>query len=141
MKRFVVLVLLLQCACVLSERRFPTGIDRGANAVSGGVDGVVSSMGFIVKPTSENWPRRDSNSNLKANSSSACEESYGFLPCTESALGNLFLLVVYGYIMFVAVSLLSDGSELLLVVMGPGIIGGLFLPVLGAFPDALLILG
>lgn len=56
-------------------------------------------------------------------------------------MGNLFLAVVYGYIMFTAATYLSSGSELLLDVLGPGIIGGLFLPLLGALPDALLILG
>ncbi|KAI3974311.1 hypothetical protein MKX01_030980, partial [Papaver californicum] len=55
-------------------------------------------------------------------------------------MGNLFLIFVYGYLMFTAASFLSNGSELLLEILGPGIIGGLFLPVLGALPDALLIL-
>ncbi|KAF9599316.1 hypothetical protein IFM89_036614 [Coptis chinensis] len=36
---------------------------------------------------------------------------------------------------------LSTGSELFLEILGPGIVGGLFLPMLGALPDALLILG
>jgi hypothetical protein len=40
-----------------------------------------------------------------------------------------------------AAQLLSAGSELLLTVLSPGIIGGLVLPILGALPDALLILG
>ncbi|DAD49442.1 TPA_asm: hypothetical protein HUJ06_032008 [Nelumbo nucifera] len=35
---------------------------------------------------------------------------------------------------------LLDGSELLLVIHGPGIIAGLFLPILGAVLDAMLIL-
>ncbi|KAM7498651.1 hypothetical protein LguiA_023065 [Lonicera macranthoides] len=72
--------------------------------------------------------------------SEACEQTYGFMPCTTTALGNLFLLLVYGYLMFLAATYLSSGSELLLEILGPGIIGGLFLPVLGALPDAMLIL-
>jgi len=71
----------------------------------------------------------------------ACEQTYGFLPCTKTAFGNLFLILVYGYLMFVGATYLSDGSELLLEILGPGVIGGLFLPILGALPDALLILG
>lgn len=71
----------------------------------------------------------------------ACEQSYGFLPCTKTALGNVFLIVVYGYLMFTAATYLSSGSELLLEILGPGLIGGLFLPILGALPDAMLILG
>ncbi|KAM1474880.1 hypothetical protein ACFX2I_030843 [Malus domestica] len=69
-----------------------------------------------------------------------CEETYGFLPCTDSVLGNLFLILVYGYLMYLAATYLSNGSELLLEILGPGIVGGLFLPVLGSLPDAILIL-
>ncbi|KAK7401787.1 hypothetical protein VNO78_13556 [Psophocarpus tetragonolobus] len=71
---------------------------------------------------------------------SACEQSYGFLPCTSTVLGNLFLIIVYGFLMFKAATFLSGGSELLLEILGPGIVGGLFLPILGALPDAMLIL-
>ncbi|CAL9131734.1 unnamed protein product [Musa acuminata var. zebrina] len=53
----------------------------------------------------------------------------------------MFLVVAYGFLMYKAATYLSSGSELLLEIMGPGIIGGLFLPILGALPDAMLILG
>jgi len=74
------------------------------------------------------------------NSTAGCEQTYGFLPCTETVLGNLFLILIYGFLMFKAATFLSSGSELLLEILGPGIVGGLFLPILGALPDALLIL-
>ncbi|GAQ88258.1 Calcium-binding EF-hand family protein [Klebsormidium nitens] len=70
----------------------------------------------------------------------ACEEPYGLFPCSTKAVPNLFLVAVYGYLLFVAANFISDGSELLLEVLNPGIIGGLVLPILGAFPDALLVL-
>jgi hypothetical protein len=70
-----------------------------------------------------------------------CEQSYGFLPCTTTVLGNLFLVLTYGYLMYKAATYLSAGSELLLEIMGPGLVGGLLLPILGALPDALLVLG
>ena len=70
-----------------------------------------------------------------------CEMSYGFLPCTTTAWGNLFLVLAYGFLMFKSATYLSSGSEMLLQILGPGIVGGLFLPILGALPDALLILG
>lgn len=73
--------------------------------------------------------------------SGTCEEKYGVMPCSVSLGGNAALLVIYGYMMLQAAQLLSDGSELLLTVMSPGIIGGLLLPIFGAFPDALLITG
>ncbi|KAK4778717.1 hypothetical protein SAY86_006245 [Trapa natans] len=72
--------------------------------------------------------------------SDSCEETYGFMPCTSTWIGNLFLILVYGYLMYLAATFLSNGSELLLEIMGPGIVGGLFLPMLGALPDAMLIL-
>lgn len=74
-------------------------------------------------------------------SESTCEMTYGFLPCTTTAAGNVFLILVYGYLMYLGATYLSAGSELLLEILGPGIIGGLFLPMLGALPDAMLILG
>ncbi|XP_062189983.1 sodium/calcium exchanger NCL1-like [Phragmites australis] len=69
-----------------------------------------------------------------------CEQSYGFLPCTTTVLGNLFLVLTYGFLMYKAATYLSAGSELLLEIMGPGLVGGLLLPILGALPDALLVL-
>ncbi|OAY78590.1 hypothetical protein ACMD2_17270 [Ananas comosus] len=69
-----------------------------------------------------------------------CERTYGVLPCTTTAVGNLFLVLSYGFLMYKAATCLSSGSELLLQILGPGIVGGLFLPILGALPDALLIL-
>ncbi|GMY31960.1 sodium/calcium exchanger NCL-like [Fagus crenata] len=72
--------------------------------------------------------------------SSTCDQTYGFLPCTTTVIGNIFLIAAYGYLLFMSASYLSRGSELLLQILGPGIIGGLFLPILGALPDALLIL-
>ncbi|GMP53059.1 hypothetical protein CsSME_00018647 [Camellia sinensis var. sinensis] len=72
--------------------------------------------------------------------SDSCDQTYGFMPCTTTVLGNLFLIIVYGYLMFLAATYLSNGSELLLEILGPGIVGGLFLPILGALPEAMLIL-
>lgn len=74
-------------------------------------------------------------------SSDTCEQTYGFLPCTTSVFGNVFLILVYGYVMFLAAKFLFNGSENLLQILGPGIIGGLFLPVLSSVPDAAIILG
>ncbi|KAM0960349.1 hypothetical protein ACFX2I_025317 [Malus domestica] len=73
-------------------------------------------------------------------SDSSCEQTYGFLPCTSTVLGNIFLVLVYGYMMFLSAKLLSNGSEILLQILGPGIVGGLFLPLLGSLPDATIIL-
>ncbi|CAL9011776.1 unnamed protein product [Prunus brigantina] len=73
-------------------------------------------------------------------SSDSCDQTYGFLPCTTTVLGNTFLIIVYGYLMFLSAKLLSNGSEILLQILGPGIVGGFFLPLLSSIPDATIIL-
>lgn len=53
----------------------------------------------------------------------------------------LFLLVVYGYILYVSSNMISDGSELLLLIKSvAGIVGSVVLPVLGAVPDGAIVL-
>lgn len=99
------------------------------NSISNGVDKNVEQNQFIGLKS------------LISTEISSCEETYGFLPCTNTVLGNIFLVVVYGCSMFFSAKLLSDGSEILLQILGPGIVGGLFLPVLGALPDSAIILG
>lgn len=97
-------------------------------------------------PSDDNWRTVSDNalstrpSSSQSLSSSSCEAPYGFLPCTDTILGNLFLLLAYGYLLLTAAKLLSEGSELLLTVLDAGIIGGLLLPILGALPDSILIL-
>lgn len=49
--------------------------------------------------------------------------------------------VTYGYVLFFAAQLLSDGSELLLLVPQlAGVVGSIVLPVLGAVPDGMMVL-
>jgi Ca2+/Na+ antiporter len=61
------------------------------------------------------------------------------LPCSASIMGNLFLMAVYGGLLAYGAERISTGSEKLLEVWGPGLVGGLLLPVLGALPDAMVI--
>ncbi|KAK9789557.1 hypothetical protein WJX73_004608 [Symbiochloris irregularis] len=68
-----------------------------------------------------------------------CEETYGIFPCSTTVVGSVVLMLGYGYLLLQGANLLSDGSELLLEILSPGIIGGLVLPILGALPDALVI--
>eukprot|EP00873_Tetraselmis_striata_P007709 jgi/Tetstr1/427973/TSEL_018047.t1 len=70
----------------------------------------------------------------------ACEESYGFLPCSDSLGGSIFLMLTYGFFLLKGANFISNGSEHLLGVLSPGVIGGLVLPVLGALPDTLIII-
>lgn len=122
---FLILSLLL-CLSITGKSRFVP--DASADLISDGIRHVRQpSLLLLERPSSS--------------SSDTCEQTYGFLPCTTTIWGNLFLMLVYGYLMFMTAKYLSSGSELLLEILGPGLIGGLFLPILGALPDALLILG
>ncbi|KAM7502574.1 hypothetical protein LguiB_001478 [Lonicera macranthoides] len=72
--------------------------------------------------------------------SDTCKDIYGLLPCSDTVIGNAFLIIVYGYLMSLAAKYLSDGSEGLLEILGPGIVGGLLLPGLSTLPDASIVL-
>ena len=53
----------------------------------------------------------------------------------------LCLMSVYGYILFYASNMLSEGSELLLLVPSlAGVVGSIVLPILGAVPDGAIML-
>ncbi|KAK9799325.1 hypothetical protein WJX73_002090 [Symbiochloris irregularis] len=69
----------------------------------------------------------------------ACKETWGVFPCSVSLPGSMVLMLVYGRLILYAANWLSDGSELLLEILNPGLIGGLVLPILGALPDAFII--
>ncbi|OVA14494.1 EF-hand domain [Macleaya cordata] len=107
----------------------PTYSSSSADLISDGINNVQQQPSLILL-----------NHRSFSAAEETCEQTYGFLPCTTSVLGNLFLIIVYGSLMFLAARYLSTGSELLLEILGPGIVGGLFLPMLGALPDAMLIL-
>ena len=51
-----------------------------------------------------------------------------------------FLAIAYGYILFRASGIIASSSELLTLVLDPGLVGGFLLPVLGAVPDGAIVL-
>eukprot|EP00008_Paramoeba_atlantica_P006673 CAMPEP_0201480966 /NCGR_PEP_ID=MMETSP0151_2-20130828/5316_1 /ASSEMBLY_ACC=CAM_ASM_000257 /TAXON_ID=200890 /ORGANISM="Paramoeba atlantica, Strain 621/1 / CCAP 1560/9" /LENGTH=451 /DNA_ID=CAMNT_0047862967 /DNA_START=278 /DNA_END=1629 /DNA_ORIENTATION=+ len=61
-------------------------------------------------------------------------------PVPPGAFGQLVLMAFYGIILAVGAKTIADGSELLLEILDPGIVGGLVLPILGAVPDAMIII-
>ncbi|EGC34495.1 hypothetical protein DICPUDRAFT_153287 [Dictyostelium purpureum] len=88
----------------------------------------------------EDWP---SCSSGWCNSDSCqCEAKClnSIWPCTNNIVGMLFLMAVYGSILALGAKFISDGSEGLLEILDPGLIGGLVLPILSAAPDAIIIL-
>eukprot|EP00227_Mantoniella_beaufortii_P014562 CAMPEP_0197577120 /NCGR_PEP_ID=MMETSP1326-20131121/1869_1 /TAXON_ID=1155430 /ORGANISM="Genus nov. species nov., Strain RCC2288" /LENGTH=567 /DNA_ID=CAMNT_0043140137 /DNA_START=36 /DNA_END=1739 /DNA_ORIENTATION=- len=67
------------------------------------------------------------------------EGPFGMFPNCDTVAASLFLNAVYGFMLLQAANLISDGSELLLEILSPGLVGGLLLPILGAVPDAAVI--
>lgn len=130
-KSLLLLLLLLTLSSLLISTVTSRTITTTSDLISDGVTDDVTSGSSILRLN----PFISSE-----NSEEACEQTYGFMPCTNTAIGNLFLILVYGYLMFLAATYLSAGSELLLEILGPGLVGGLLLPILGALPDAMLIL-
>ncbi|KYQ90435.1 hypothetical protein DLAC_09057 [Tieghemostelium lacteum] len=74
------------------------------------------------------------------NSDSCACEMQSIWPTSGSLVGMLFLMLIYGCVLAFGAKLISDGSELLMEILDPGVIGGLVLPFLSAFPDAMIIL-
>jgi hypothetical protein len=72
-------------------------------------------------------------SNLFVDVTALPHDGYGYVQL-------IFLIGVYGYVLFRASQCVADGSELLMLVMNPGLIGGLLLPVMGAVPDGAIVL-
>ncbi len=61
-------------------------------------------------------------------------DGYGFIQL-------MFLFVSYGYVLMFASNMISDGSELLLLVPAyAGVVGSIVLPILGAVPDGCIVL-
>lgn len=58
----------------------------------------------------------------------------------DGAFQLAFFLFVYGFILTQASNLIADGSELLTLVLNPGLVGGLVLPLMGAVPDGAIVL-
>jgi Ca2+/Na+ antiporter len=57
------------------------------------------------------------------------------------ATGLLWLFLSYGYVLYYASNLISEGSDLLLLVPSmAGLVGGVVLPLLGAVPDGAIML-
>ena len=62
-------------------------------------------------------------------------------PSEVGLTGLVWLLISYGYVLYFASNLISEGSELLLLIPSlAGLVGGVVLPLLGAVPDGAIIL-
>mmetsp|Transcript_44640 Transcript_44640/g.94993 ORF Transcript_44640/g.94993 Transcript_44640/m.94993 type:complete len:574 (+) Transcript_44640:293-2014(+) len=62
-------------------------------------------------------------------------------PSEVGATGLAWLLISYGYVLYYASNLISEGSDLLLLIPSlAGLVGGVVLPLLGAVPDGAIML-
>lgn len=69
-----------------------------------------------------------------------CEQMYGFLPCSESVGGHLFLIVVYEFLLFHGESYVALGGERIFKILGPGVFGASVFQLIGSLPEALILL-
>ncbi|KAI4333604.1 hypothetical protein L6164_018388 [Bauhinia variegata] len=69
-----------------------------------------------------------------------CEQMYGFLPCSTSIYGHLFLVLVYEYLLFHGESYLAAGGKQIFAMLGPGVFGASAFDILGALPESLILL-
>ena len=70
-----------------------------------------------------------------------CEAPFSSADWAWGLVQVMSIMMVYGYILFTASNMLSEGSELLLLVPSiAGIVGSVVLPILGAVPDGAIML-
>lgn len=70
-----------------------------------------------------------------------CEQMYGFLPCSQSVGGHLFLILVYEFLLFHGESYVASGGERIFKILGPGVFGASAFQLIGSLPEALILLG
>ncbi|XP_073123502.1 sodium/calcium exchanger NCL1-like [Henckelia pumila] len=102
--------------------------------VSDGVDGLIQSS-VIIKTSTDN-----NNNNSSWVLDEKCEQMYGFLPCSYSVTGHLFLILVYEYLLFHAESYVASGGERIFKILGPGVFGASAFQIIGSLPEALILL-
>ncbi|KAL6529688.1 hypothetical protein OROGR_015311 [Orobanche gracilis] len=69
-----------------------------------------------------------------------CEQMYGFLPCSKSITGHVFLILVYEYLLFHGESYVASGGERIFKILGPGVFGACVFQIIGSLPEALILL-
>ncbi|EPS70687.1 hypothetical protein M569_04076, partial [Genlisea aurea] len=70
-----------------------------------------------------------------------CSPVHGFLPCTTNVWGMLFQIVVYEIMLSFGSKYVTNGSNLLYTMIGPGIFGASVFQVLSQIPQILLVVG
>ncbi|OMO74857.1 Calcium-binding EF-hand [Corchorus capsularis] len=89
---------------------------------------------------SSNFLKEMVEDSSSSSSSENCEQMYGFLPCSNSIYGHLFLILVYEYLLFRGESYLAHGGEQIFKILGPGFFGASAFQVICALPESLILL-
>ncbi|CAL0326527.1 unnamed protein product [Lupinus luteus] len=122
---FIFLLLLLVKTVKIQCRYVPY---QASELVSDGVESNKTSSNYLVlKEIDEAFEEQ-------------CKQMYGFLPCTNSIFGDLFLILVYEYLLFHGESYLARGGEQIFKILGPGIFGASAFHIIGALPESLILL-
>jgi len=95
------------------------------------------SLDDVTNATSQNGTKLEVCSGLK-NCLAVCSAGKTF-PFSGYILPQLLMIAFYGVTLAIGAKLIAEGSECLLEIMDPGIIGALLLPILGAVPDAAIV--
>ncbi|KAA8519707.1 hypothetical protein F0562_013848 [Nyssa sinensis] len=69
-----------------------------------------------------------------------CTPIYSFLPCTTDPVGQLLLILLYEYLLYVGDKYVSAGSELFFQTFGPGLFGASLFHILGTIPMVVMTL-
>ncbi|PIN20882.1 Calmodulin and related proteins (EF-Hand superfamily) [Handroanthus impetiginosus] len=70
----------------------------------------------------------------------SCEQMYGFVPCSKSIPGHVFLILVYEYLLFHGESYVAAGGERIFKILGPGVFGACAFQIIAGLPEALILL-
>ncbi|KAL6554119.1 hypothetical protein OROMI_019792 [Orobanche minor] len=104
---------------VVISRPPPNGSSQG-QLISDGVDPFSSSSS---SSSSSNPVRLRENTDSVEEDDTECEQLYGFLPCSKTIPGHLFLILVYEYMLFHAESYVDSGGKKIFKILGPGVFG------------------
>ncbi|XP_047319954.1 sodium/calcium exchanger NCL2-like [Impatiens glandulifera] len=136
--RCLVLLFLVRVLTVVSTvEAIRGGLIRGGQSSFG--DDEFISDGVVVKDEQKQpWtPELILSSDLSGHE---CVQFYGFLPCSYTPTGHLFLVVVYEYLLFHAESYVANGGKRIFKLQGPGFLGTSAFQVLGFLPEAIILL-
>lgn len=81
-----------------------------------------------------------SSSGLKGRLPESCEQMYGIVPCSDSIGGQVFLIVVFEYLLFHGESYVAGGGQRIFKILGPGVFGACAFQLIGALPESLILL-